>query len=258
VFEGDDNFSVLPTYGIIAGISALPLDKFTDVLGDFNLMKLLHGEQYFEIKKLIPPSGKLISFPRIVDILDKGKGASVIIGVVTKDEDGDVVFENEATLFIRGLGGFGGKKNRENKGAATSNNKPPSRSPDKIVREKTSEEQAALYRLSGDLNPLHISPEFSQMGGFEVPILHGLCTLGFSGRHILKEYCDNDPSKFQSIKARFASPVFPGETLETQMWKEGNKVVFQTRVVERDVIAIAAAAVEVNENGSGVLIKSRL
>ncbi|CAJ0836925.1 13515_t:CDS:10 [Entrophospora sp. SA101] len=258
VFEGDERFAVLPTFGVIAGLSALPLDKLPDVLGDFNLMKLLHGEQYLEIKKPIPISGRLTSLPRIVDILDKGKGATVIIGVETKDENGETVFENEATLFIRGLGGFGGKKNREAKGASVDSNTPPSRTPDKIFKEKTTEEQAALYRLNGDLNPLHISPDFSQMGGFETPILHGLCTFGFSARHVLKEFCDNDPTKLRSIKARFASPVFPGETLETQMWKTGNKVIFQTRVVERDVIAITAAAVELNDGGLSDQAKSKL
>jgi multifunctional beta-oxidation protein len=210
-----------------------------------------------KLRSQIPISGRLTSLPRIVDILDKGKGATVIIGVETKDENGETVFENEATLFIRGLGGFGGKKDREIKGAAAASNIPPNRAPDKILKEKTTEEQAALYRLNGDLNPLHISPDFSQMGGFETPILHGLCTLGFSARHVLKECCNNDPSKFRSIKARFALPVFPGETLETQMWHSGNKVIFQTRVVERDVIAITAAAVELNDGGLSAQVQAK-
>src|SRR3954453_4141632 len=119
-------------------------------------MMLLHGEQYLELKRPIPTSGKLISTPHVIDILDKGKGASIVLGVTTTDEKGDVIFENQTTLFIRGIGGFGGKKTSEDRGAATALNKPPARAPDAVVQEKTNENQAALYRLSGDYNPLHI------------------------------------------------------------------------------------------------------
>jgi acyl dehydratase/putative sterol carrier protein len=115
------------------------------------------------------------------------------------------------------------------------------------VQEKTNENQAALYRLSGDYNPLHIDPSMSAMGGFKVPILHGMCTFSISGKHVLSAFGKNDPNTFKSIKARLAAPVFPGETLETQMWKEGSKVIFQTRVVERDIICIASAAVELKD-----------
>ena len=182
-------------------------------------MMLLHGEQYLELKKPIPTSGKLVSTPYIVDILDKGKGVSFILGVTTVDEKCDVLFENQATYFIRGIGGFGGKKTGDDRGAATATNNPPKRAPDAVVQEKTNENQAALYRLSGDLNPLHIDPNMSAMGGFEVPILHGMCTYGISGKHVLSTFGKNDPKTFKSIKARLAAPVFPGETLETQMWK---------------------------------------
>lgn len=162
-------------------------------------MMLLHGEQYLELHKPIPTSGKLTSHARIVDILDKGKAASVIIGVETVDSTGAKILYNESTLFIRGIGGFGGNKTSE-RGAATASNDPPTRAPDAIVREKTSEDLAGLYRLSGDYNPLHIDPDMSKMGGFDVPILHGLCTYGIAGKHVLKTFCDNDPKKFKSIK----------------------------------------------------------
>ncbi|CAG8571622.1 4195_t:CDS:2 [Ambispora gerdemannii] len=247
VYENSDGFSVLPTYGVIPILAALPVDKFTEILGDFDLMMLLHGEQYLEIKKPIPTSGKLLTTPRVLDILDKGKGVSIIFGLTTKDEKGDVVLEGEVNLFIRGIGGFGGKKTRTDSGPATALNKPPKRAPDAVLSEKTHEDQAALYRLNGDLNPLHIDPEMSAMGGFEVPILHGLCSFGISAKHVLIKFGNKDAKSFKNIKARFASPVNPGETLETQMWKEGNKVIFQTRIVERDVIAIASAAVELDE-----------
>ncbi|KAG9287655.1 hypothetical protein G9A89_024005 [Geosiphon pyriformis] len=250
VYENSDNFSVLPTFGVIPALLALPNDKLNELVGDFNPMMLLHGEQYLEVKKPIPTSGKLTSTPHLVDILDKGKGVSVILGITTKDEKGDVVFENEFTLFIRGIGGFGGRKDRIDAGAASAPNNPPTRTPDAIVKEKTSENQASIYRLNGDLNPLHIDPQMSALGGFKVPILHGLCSFGISAKHVLSTYGNKDSNAFKNIKARFVLPVYPGETLETQMWKEGNKIIFQTRVVERDVIAIAAAAVELKGSGS--------
>ncbi|KAI8329914.1 hypothetical protein BD560DRAFT_451594 [Blakeslea trispora] len=244
VYENDAEFSVLPTFGVIPSFTAMNSVPFDDFLPNFNPMMLLHGEQFLSLKKSIPTSGTLKSKARIVDVLDKGKGASVVIGVTTTDESGEVVFENEFTLFIRGSGGFGGKSKGEDRGAATATNAIPNRKPDAVVTEKTNEDQAALYRLSGDYNPLHIDPEMSSIGGFDVPILHGLCSFGISGKHVLKTFGKNDPESFSNMKARFAKHVFPGETLETSMWKEGNKIIFQTRVVERDVIAISNAAVE--------------
>jgi multifunctional beta-oxidation protein len=146
VYENDEKFMALPTFGVVPAFyyqtNNLP---FADFLPEFNPMMLLHGEQYLEIKKRIPVSGKLTSQGRIIDILDKGKGAVMITGVTTKDASGDVVAENQFTFFIRGLGGFGGNKESD-RGAATASNDPPQRAPDAIVREKTTEDQAALYR----------------------------------------------------------------------------------------------------------------
>ena len=239
VYENSEKFKVVPTYGVIpALVYQMEHMNFAQFLPEFNPMMLLHGEQYLEIHRPIPTSGKLIQSAELVDILDKGKGATVIARVTSKDESGNIVFVNESTSFIRGLGGFGGKKESD-RGAATAQNDPPQRAPDFIVKEKTTEEQAALYRLSGDYNPLHIDPDMSAMGGFDVPILHGLCSFGIAGKHILSKY-----GNYKSIKARFAKHVFPGETLETHMWKEGNKVIFIVKVVERNVVAISNAAVE--------------
>ncbi|KAI8901668.1 hypothetical protein BC833DRAFT_617445 [Globomyces pollinis-pini] len=243
VYENSDKFMTLPTFAVVPALGYnVP---FGDFMPDFNPMMLVHGEQYTVIKKTLPTSGTLTQTGRIIDILDKGKGAAVIIGVTSKDDKGEVVCETQSTLFIRGCGGFGGRKDLD-RGAATAANTPPKRQPDFVVREKTSEDLAALYRLSGDWNPLHIDPEMSAMGGFKVPILHGLCTFGISGKHILAKYGD-----IGAIKARFASPVFPGETLETQMWKEGNKVIFITKVVERDVVVISSAAVDLKTKSAG-------
>ncbi|KAJ3391197.1 hypothetical protein HDU92_009152 [Lobulomyces angularis] len=256
VYEGSSNFFALPTFGVVPMFSNAMEIPYGDFLPKFNPMMLLHGEQYLEIKKPFPTSGTLKSKGKVVDILDKGKGAVVIVGITTTDTKGDIVCYNEMTTFIRGSGGFGGKSTGADRGAATAQNDPPKRNPDTVIQEKTSTDQAALYRLSGDYNPLHIDPSMSAIGGFDVPILHGLCTFGYAGKHILKAYCGNDPDKFKSIKARFASHVFPGETIETKMWKEGNKVIFQVRIVERDVIAISNAAVEIAGSSSSPAVEA--
>nr|GAT60816.1 peroxisomal multifunctional enzyme type 2 [Mycena chlorophos] len=235
-YEGDDEFAALPTFGVIPQFSAsgsVPLDW----LPDFNPAKLLHGEQYLSIKAPIPTSGELISTARLLEVLDKGKAAAVTSIVETRDTSGKLIFENSSTLFIRGSGGFGGRRNATDRGAATAANNIPKRAPDATVEEQTTASQAALYRLSGDLNPLHILPEFAAIGGFNKPILHGLCFMGISGKHVLQKF-----GPYKDIKVRFAGVVYPGETLVTMMWKEGDKVIFTTKVKERDTTVLASAA----------------
>ncbi|KAF9174653.1 hypothetical protein BGX20_010334, partial [Mortierella sp. AD010] len=244
VYENNEDFGAVPTFGVIPSFASMNSVPFGDIVPSFNPMMLLHGEQYLEIIKPFPTSGKLVSTPYIVDILDKGKGCVLTIGVKTADENGDAICVNEYTMFIRGSGGFGGKKEGADRGASTATNQIPNRKPDHVVQEKTHEDQAALYRLSGDWNPLHIDPDMAAVGGFDIPILHGLCSFGIAGKHIFKTYCNNNPESFKNIKVRFAKTVTPGETLETSMWREGNKVLFQVRSVERDAIIISNAAVE--------------
>lgn len=249
VYENDGDFKAIPTFGVIPQFESQMQIPFDDFLPNFSPMMLLHGEQYLEVKKYpIPTSGNLNINARVVEVLDKGKAASVVVQTETKDESGEVVFVNEATIFIRGSGGFGGESKGRDRGAATAANKVPSRKPDAVVEEKTSEDQAALYRLSGDYNPLHIDPAFAAVGKFPKPILHGLCFFGISGKHILKTY-----GEYKNIKVRFVGSVFPGETLRTEMWKEGNKVIFQTKVVERNELCISAAAAELNNQGGSKL-----
>ena len=155
--------------------------------------------------------------------------------VATNEE----LFYNQFTLFVRGSGGFGGVRNDINRGPASVVYVPPKRAPDSVFEEKTSEDQAAIYRLMGDRLPLHIDPEFAKVGGFKVPILHGLCTFGFAGKHVLLTY-----GEFKNIKVRFAGTVDPGQTLITEMWKEGNKVIFQTKIKETGKLALSNCGAE--------------
>ena len=204
-------------------------------------MMLLHGEQFLELRKFpIPTEAKLISYPKLIEVVDKGAAGVVVYGSTTKDaRTGEEIFYNESTVFIRSSGNFGGPKKGGDRGSATAIHKPPQRAPDTVVEEKTTEEQAAIYRLSGDRNPLHIDPAFSKVGGFKVPILHGLCFFGISGKHVLQTY-----GPYKNIKVRFAGTVIPGQTLRTEMWKVGNTVVFQAKVVETGKLAISGAGAE--------------
>jgi len=236
-YEGDEEFQALPTFAVVPGLAAI-LHIPLDFLPNYNPAKLLHGEQYLSIKNPIPTDGELVTDARLLEVLDKGKAAAVTIIAETRDKkSGQVLFENQSTLFIRGAGGFGGRRNGIDRGAASAVNKIPSRNPDAVVEEKTTPSQAALYRLSGDSNPLHILPEFAAIGGFDRPILHGLCTAGIAGKHILKTY-----GPYKDIKFRLVDVVYPGETVATKMWKEGSKVLFTVTVKERNSVVLASAA----------------
>ncbi|KAL7796974.1 NAD(P)-binding protein [Trichoderma afarasin] len=241
VFEGAEDFQVLPTFGVIPGFSAeMPFD-FDTIVPNFSPMMLLHGEQYLEIRKFpIPTAGRLHSRGKLLEVIDKGSASIVKTGITTVNaETGEDVFYNEMTVFLRGAGGFGGAKKGQDRGPATAPNEPPKRAPDVVVEEATGEEQAAIYRLSGDYNPLHIDPGFAKMGGFKAPILHGLCTFGVAGKAVYDKF-----GAFKNIKVRFAGPVIPGQTIVTEMWREGGKVVFQCKVKETGKLAIAGAAAE--------------
>lgn len=232
---------MLPTFGVIPPFDAEMPYNLDDLVPNFSPMMLLHGEQYLEVKKYpIPTAGRLVSRGRLLEVVDKGSAAVVRSGVTTVNaETGEELFYNEMTVFLRGCGGFGGAKKPADRGAATAANRPPPRPADAVVESPTTEEQAALYRLSGDYNPLHVDPAFARAGGFDVPILHGLCSFGIAGRAVYERF-----GPFRNIKVRFAGTVNPGQTLVTEMWKEGNRVVFQTKVKETGKLAIGGAAAE--------------
>jgi len=246
LYERGDIFHALPTYGVIPA-----LNGFMKLLMDGNelpgfgnvLDRVLHGEQYTEIKRPLPPHAKLRHEAKLRTAYDKGKDAISVIDVHTFDETGEELAYNEITFFLRGCGGWGGDR-----GPNVNINIPPEREPDAVVEEKIGDNQGLIYRLSGDWNPLHIDPEFAKNFGFERPILHGLCTYGYVGRHVIQSFLGNDPRRFKSIKVRFAKSVYPGETLVTRMWKESEtRIVFETSVKERNEIVIKSAAVELYE-----------
>ncbi|XP_038078298.1 peroxisomal multifunctional enzyme type 2-like [Patiria miniata] len=243
LFELSEDFSTLPSYGVILGQKGMANLFMGSVPGlqDIDITKILHGEQFLEVYKPIPTSGTLSSQCEVADILDKGSGALILIDAKVYDENKELVCSSQASIFLVGAGGYGGKKT-SNKVKATV--KPPTRAPDASIKETTTKDQAAVYRLTGDANPLHIDPSFAAMGGFAQPILHGLCSFGFSCRHVLKQYADNDVTKFKSVKCRFAKPVLPGQTIQTDMWREGNRIHFQTKVAETGTVVISGAYVD--------------
>ena len=241
VYENSDSFHALPTFGVVPSFGAESPWSLDQIVPNFSPMMLLHGEQFLEIRKFpIPTTATLVSYPKLVEVIDKGKSAIVVTGSLTKNAaTGEELFYTEASLFIRGSGGFGGASKGSRRGAATQIYVAPNRAPDFVTEEATTDDQAALYRLNGDRNPLHIDPDFSSAGGFKTPILHGLCFFGLSGKHVYQHY-----GMFKNIKVRFAGVVLPGQTIRTEMWKEGQHVIFQTKVVETGKLCIAGAGVE--------------
>jgi len=221
---------VFPTFPVVVGWG---MGSSRTSIGTFNPAMLVHGQQSVTLHKPVPVSGKVRGVSRIIGIYDKGSGAVVSTQTDLVDaSDGSAMFTLLGSSFIRGEGGWGGDR-----GPGGDKNVPPSRAADHVVKYTTSLHQALTYRLSGDRNPLHSDPTFAARGGFERPILHGLCTYGFTGRGLLQGLCNNDASAFQHIEGRFASPVIPGEELTISMWETAKgEAVFTTAVGSRLVI----------------------
>jgi acyl dehydratase len=218
---------VLPTFAVIVGGGGVPRDK----VGSFNPALMVHGEQGIELFDEIPASGEIESVGEVTGIWDKGNAAVLEFTSESKDAaTGKPLLRTRMTLFCRGEGGWGGDRGPSVKVEY------PDRKPDHEVTYQTRTDQALLYRLSGDRNPLHSDPSFAKLGGFDRPILHGLCTYGFTGRALLHTLCGSDPKRFKSMNGRFSRPVLPGDALTISMWLDGNSCLFRTANSKGEVV----------------------
>ncbi len=227
---------VLPTMGVVLGVGG---HGALANVGSFNPIMLVHGAQAIEVRAPIPVAGTVSTVGELTAIWDKGSGAVLeITSVSTLAGESNPLFSQVSQLFLRGEGGWGGDR-----GPSGVRNEAPDRAPDHEVTYSTRADQALLYRLSGDRNPLHSDPAFAKMAGFDRPILHGLCTYGFTGRALLHALCDGDPEAFVSMDARFSSPVFPGEALTVRMWRtDDGQAVFRTHGGDDRVVLDAGLA----------------
>ncbi|HEX4492270.1 MAG TPA: MaoC/PaaZ C-terminal domain-containing protein [Acidimicrobiia bacterium] len=224
---------VLPTFPVIIGMGAGGMPSF----GDINWAMLVHGEQSIEVYGEIPAEGTVESVTKIVGIYDKGSGALAVMETESKyvdtDRAGQPAFKVRMGAFIRGEGGFGDSRGPAQPPRVSA----PERQPDESVTYATRDDQALLYRLSGDRNPLHSDPAFAALAGFPKPILHGLCTYGVTGRALLHTLCGSDPARFKGMDARFSKPVMPGDVLTVKMWREGDgTAIFQTVTQDGTVV----------------------
>ena len=219
---------VLPTFPVVVSTTLAPLDA----AGSFDLADLVHGRQAVTLHRPLPATGSAEVVGTIAAMYDKGSAAVVVIDSHATDaDDGAPLYSLSTSLFIRGEGGWGGDR-----GPSGSADAPPDRAPDHVVTYRTTPDQALLYRLNGDRNPLHSDPAFAARAGFERPILHGLCTFGFTSRALLATFCDGDADRFEHIEGRFASPVLPGDELTVAMWDCGDGLArFHTSVGDRVV-----------------------
>ena len=213
---------VLPTF---ANLLAPITGTQPSPLGDFDPSQVLHGEQAFVLHQPIPVNGTARSVGTITGIYDKGSGALLVSESVCTDVGtGEIIATTRASLFVRGEGGFGGGP------GPSAWWKYPDRKPDREVTMVTRHDQALLYRLTGDRNPLHSDPVFAARGGFVQPILHGMCTYGYTGRALLHAVCGSDPARFTSMEGRFSKPVTPGDELSVQIWIDRGSAYFRTLI----------------------------
>lgn len=225
----DDTPQVLPTFGNVAvsfHMTEPPKVQFPGI--DIELSKVLHASEAVSVPGPIPTSGTAKSVQRFTEIWDKGKAAVIVSESTVTDPSGTVLWTTKRSIFARGEGGFGGER-----GPATSAEL-PDRAPDIEISLPTLPQQALLYRLCGDRNPLHSDPAFAAAAGFDRPILHGLCTYGIGCKAIVDNLLDGDVSQVASYGARFAGVVFPGETLQANIWKEDGKFIGVLTAPSRD------------------------
>jgi len=224
---------VLPSFCVVPAMRAFPR------LGDHMEWSLmLHGEQVIRLSQPIAPQGKIIQVGEVLNIYDKGKGAVYRVRIKGRTEEDKELYEAEWSIFYVGAGGFGGEPGPKAEKIVPAEGVEP----DFSISEKVADNQAVIYRLSGDYNPLHLDPEAAKRGGFDHPILHGLCTYGFATRAIVNELLDGDVARLKEFSARFSDSVYPGDTLTTEGWKSGDGYIIQART-ERSIVLSNARAV---------------
>jgi len=232
-FVYEDGLETFPTMSVVLGH---PGPWMADQATGIDMVKVLHGEQNLEIHRPLPVEGTIIGRNRVVEVVDKGADKGALISIERKlfdESTGDLYCTQTAVIFARGNGGFGGP--------VTSSPKPhrlPDRSPDATIDIPTTAQAALLYRLNGDYNPLHADPGIAAKAGFQSPILHGLASFGVAARAVLKGFDCDDPTRLKSFSLRFSSPVYPGETISTDLWRDGHEVSFRSRVAARDAIVL--------------------
>lgn len=229
---------VLPTFATVAAnlrIYDPPAVSFPGV--EVDLAKVVHGTQKVSVHRPIPVEGKAIARTRIVDVHDKGKAAVILNETTVAEPDGGPLWTAWSSIFARGEGGFGGKRGSSEKVGL------PDREPDAVIDTPTLPQQALLYRLCGDRNPLHADPGFARAAGFDVPILHGLCTYGIVAKAITDALLDADVTQVASFSARFAGIVLPGESLRTRVWRDGSRLLVTTTAPDRDHAPVLSDAV---------------
>jgi acyl dehydratase len=237
-FVYEKQLKVLPTMATVLGYGV----SWAREAG-IDQLRVVNGEQGFTLHKPLEPEATVVGRSRIIEVIDKGAGKGALILSERKVSDkasGELIATITQTAFCRGDGGFGGPPRQ-----APAPHPIPERAPDMFCDLPTRPEMALIYRLSGDYNPLHAEPAFAKAAGFERPILHGLGTFGVSGHAVLKTLCGYDPNRLAAFAGRFSAPVFPGETIRTEMWLDGAVVSFRARVLERDVIAINNGRAEI-------------
>jgi acyl dehydratase len=232
-FLHEKNLQALPTLATVLGY---PWGWIYKVNAGATRLRHVLAEQGITIHKLPPPQGEVISHLGVTHIVDKGKDRGALIFTerkVYEKQSGDLLCTLSNTMFCRGDGGFDGPA-----GPLRAPQAIPQRAPDAVCALPSLPQAALIYQLCGDRNPLHVDPAVAQAAGFKRPILHGLCTFGMAGHALLKTYCDYDSSKLLAMEGRFSAPVFPGETVTTEMWREAETVVFRASVAGRDAVVI--------------------
>jgi acyl dehydratase len=239
-FVYEKSIKLLPTFAVVLG---WPGFWARDLDSGIDWVKLVAGEQGLVLHRPLAPRSTVVGKTRVTEIIDKGAGKGALVyseRVVVDQATGERIATATQTTFCRGDGGFGGPARESPPVHAL-----PERAPDTTCDLPTRPETALIYRLSGDPNPLHVDPAVAKAAGFPRPILHGLATFGIVGHVILKCLCDYDPARLSAIAGRFSAPVFPGETIRTEMWRDGTVVSFRARVLERDVIALNNGRAEI-------------